>query len=200
MTKLISTIFYRQVGLFFITMLGLYSCNINSNDNKNLTQNSDSTQTKPIGKVVGQIYFFAPELDSATVKATGGCDCCSSNLLFLNDSVFVAVDYCIGNDTYYKGTYKVHNNSISFRCDSLRVDREENWETETDTTGKDLPPFFIKVRKDKNVEFTWTSFYFKNKLCFKTSFGDYSTPDNDEKKGFIATTKADSIWTKLELE
>lgn len=200
MTKRISKIFSLQIGLLLTIAVGLCSCNTNSIDNKNVTLNSDSTQTKPIGRVNGQIYFFAPELDSATGKATGGCDCCSSNLLFLNDSVFVAVDYCIGNDTYYKGTYKVGSNSITFRCDSLRVDREENWETDTDEIGKDLPPFFIKVRKDKNVEFTWTSFYFKDKLCFKTSFGDYSTPDSEDKQRFITATKADSIWTKLELE
>lgn len=200
MQQLPYRIFHLLIGLLITIIVGLSSCNTNSTDNKNTVANFDTPQTKQIGDIVGQLYFYGPELDSVTCKATGSCDCCTSNLLFLNDSAFVALDYCIGGNTYYKGTYKIDKNSITFKSDSLRVDIEDNWQIETDTTGKNLPASFIKVRKDRIFDFKWTSFYFRNRLCFKTSFNEYSTPDNDSKQNFITAANADSIWIKLMVE
>lgn len=196
---------FRSNYLFILIVLLLtfsfdfFSSCTNFKENKEEIESLDSITVKPIDNIIGQLYIFAPELDSATCEATGNCDCCSSNLLFLDDSIFVAVDYCLDIDTYYKGKYKIKDSTISFISNSLRVDKEVNWEAEVDTMNKEMSAYFIKTRKDKIIEFKWASFHFKNKLCFKTSFGDFSTPDKGDKKDFINATKEDSVWYKLNL-
>lgn len=193
--------FYKLLpALLLILSIGFFACNSNTG-HETIDVGSDNTKIEPIKSLKGQLYFIAPELDSATSRATGGCDCCAGHLLFLNDSDFIAVDYCLGGDTYYKGSYEIEKTVVLFRADSLRVDKEENWEKyETDSGVADLPSFFVKSSKVKIFDFNWTGFNFKGRLCFKTSFGDYSTPDNKEKKDFIKSMKADSIWQKLEIE
>jgi hypothetical protein len=188
-----------KIIIAIIIFLGFDGCHFS--DTNNNQSASDNLNNLPPLAMSGQLYYFAPELDSIKGQAIGYCDCCSSHLLFLNDTEFVAVGYCIGSDTYYKGTYKVNDNTISFQCDSLRVDKETNWEAESDTTNKDIPAFFVNTRNYKMSTFRWTRFEFKGKTCFYTDSKEspYATPNNEVKSRFIKETKQDSVWDKLEI-
>jgi hypothetical protein len=151
--------------------------------------------------MTGQLYFFAPELDTLKCQATGACDCCASHLLFLTDSEFVAVDYCLYDDCYYKGKYRIEGDKIAFQSDSIRVNKVTNEEAEFDTFQRNLPQYFIQTSKYKTFKFNWTMFECNGSLAFKTDINEmqYATADNEEKDNFIKTAKQDSIWLKLEL-
>jgi hypothetical protein len=181
----------NYIVIVFAT-IGLVSCN---------SKPTTETKIQPTLKMTGQLYFFAPEMDTLKCQATGACDCCASHLLFLTDSEFVAVDYCLYDDCYYKGKYRIDGNKIAFQSDSIRVDRVTNEEAETDTTQSNLPPFYIMTSKYKTFKFNWTMFECNGTLAFKTDIKEtpFATADNEGKENFIKTTKKDSIWLKLGL-
>ncbi len=187
-----------KYNIVLILTLGLFSCKSNTADKTLMTAGDSLTKIN----LAGQLYVTAPDFDTVLCRATGECDCCSGNVLFLNDSEFVAVNYCVGNDTYYKGTYRQKNNTVLLLCNSLRVDKATNWAAETDTINKNLPAFIVKTREDNAVTLKWTKFSCKEKVCFKTDIKEipYSAPNTELKNDFINELKQDSIWTKLEIK
>lgn len=180
-----------------LVVLGFIACN--SNETSNTTATNTKQNKSELTTMSGLHYWFAPELDSAKVQATGACDCCASSYLFLNDSEFVAADWCVGEDWYSKGTYHIQDGIISFYYDSLQVSSELNWDAELDTTGTVFPPYFINIQKEGRKIDKWTSFMFKEKICFHNEYG-FATPNNEGKEDFIEAVKQDSIWYKLGLK
>ncbi len=183
---------YNFLALEIILLL--FSCNPKTIDNS-VKLNSLSLA------VVGKLYFLAPELDSAKCQAIGACDCCAGNLLFLTDTTFVAADYCMYDDCYYKGTYVVIGNEILFQSDSLRVDKVTNEETERDTIKFDSTPFSIQTSKYKTFKFKWTKFECNGAIGFKSDIKEmpFATPDYEGKNNFIKSINKDSIEIKLGL-
>lgn len=184
---------------FFALTVGLFSCNSTTDNQTTTTENKTNTLTS----LAGQVYFYAPELDTTTCKATGACDCCSGNILFLTDSIFLGIDICEANTNYSKGHYHFDNDFLVLTTDSLQVDEEYNWEKETDTTGTVTQEYFIKQSKTPTFTQKLSRFDCKNNIGF--IMGDkekyFVTPDNDAKiTNIIGQLKKDSIWDKLEMK
>jgi hypothetical protein len=97
--------------------------------------------------LAGQVYLFAPELDTTTCTVSGACDCCLSNVLFLNDTEFIVVNYCGADDYVSQGTYRADGSTVYLHYDSLSVDKVYNWEAETSTAGTTPPEYSISTKK-----------------------------------------------------
>lgn len=69
----------------------------------------------------GERYFVGPTFDSSKVVIVADCDCCASDLGFINDSTFVLVSYCIDGDSYFSGTYCVFNDCLLMRFGNKSV-------------------------------------------------------------------------------
>ena len=123
--------------------LGAASCDMNEGSRDKIAHQRDTLSDVTPASLVGQVYFYAPELDIALCQANGACDCCSGQILFLNDSDFVLIDYCESDADYNKGTYGFVGNNLVLTTDSICVRRRYNWGKETDTTGEVLADYFI---------------------------------------------------------
>ena len=149
--------------------------------------------------LVGKIFLFAPELDKEACRATGGCDCCSYNILFTTDSTFVLIDYCEADYSYNKGSYFLDNSSLTLKVDRLMVNKNYNWKKETDTTGKVTTEYFYKI---ENIKPTTT--IVKRQDCNGTMIfkgdSDFGTVDNERTfENELKALKEEGIWTKLKL-
>lgn len=145
-------------------------------------------------KLGGLSYSVAPQLDSATCSVTGACDCCASDYIFLTDSTFAAVDYCVGDYTYYRGTYRTTADSVWLHVDSLRLFKQYNMEA--DDSAYTGPEYIVKLNFYEEVDLTWQAIRLKNCVCFKGK-SEYAAPAETNLQQFIGTARADSIWQML---
>jgi len=154
-------------------------------------------------KLTGQLYYVAPDIDPKDGHLSGACDCCSQNVAFLNDSEYVSVNYCEGDESYMKGKYKIKDKVVVFTTDGILVDREINWEKELDTLHRDLPDFHVSIGRVKSESYRWIQFERNGKLYFKTNEKEisYASVDPNLKLDrFVKGLKTDSLWYKLGME
>lgn len=161
-----------------------------------------STNTEVIENVnlKGKVYLFSIEFDTTNCKVIGGCDCCASHVVFLDDKEFVTVTYCTGDERYTKGSYTINDTSLVLSYGNQCVLNEYNWEKEIDTTGTIKNEYNVKVEKRKPLSVIIDQFYCKNELCFKV--GDeqemnYGVQDTISASVFVEQMKQDGIWDKL---
>jgi len=183
--------------LLLLVLLTSWKCN----NEISIEQTKTDTELKKDSslKLSGQLYFVAPEFDTLSCKALGACDCCADLVLFVNDSVFITVEYCTHNNDHYKGTYKIKNNTVYFYCDSLDLNREFPEEVSSDSTQ---PLYVIKKEIIKRSIPNWVKMACRNDSCFKLVSNQvrYCSPNNGGKEKFITQLKKDSIDIKLGIE
>jgi hypothetical protein len=186
--------------IFFFYAVTLFSCNERTTDKpvKTITEVKHSMLN-----LSEQVYFYAPELNTNTCEAFGECDCCSGRFLFLNDNDFLTIDVCESDDWYYKGKYKIVNDNVVLTYDSLMVEKNYNWEKETDTTGTVTTEYFIKTSKTKTRTSVLTRIVYEKNICFKTDDkrANFVTLDKKQKlSDLIKQLKDEGIWDKLEIK
>jgi len=199
--------FLKLLASFFTILLFL-SCSSSADK----TTHSDSLATTTIAptnniatkpserqSLEGKIFFFAPELDQTTCQATGACDCCSYNILFITDSTFVLIDYCETGYSYNKGSYMLDNTSLTLKVDKLMVDKTYNWESEGNTTGSETAAYSYKIEYIEPKTTILKQQVCNGTLIFKSEY-DVGTEDNkrsfsEELKGL----KNEGILAKLKL-
>ena len=186
--------------LFFFFTVTLFSCNERTTDKsiKTITKEKQS-----LLNLSGQVYFYAPELNKNTCEAFGECDCCSGNFLFLNENEFLTIDVCESDDWYYKGKYKIVNDNVVLTYDSLMVEKNYNWEKETDTTGTVTTEYFIKTSKTDTKTSILKRIVCEKNICFKTDDKrpNFATLDKKQKlSNLIKQLKNEGIWDKLEMK
>ncbi|MDI9858065.1 hypothetical protein [Flectobacillus roseus] len=180
------------LSIFFI---GLIACNTKTSNLK-----TEVKKVTLIKNLAGKVYFFAPDLDTTTCEAFGACDCCTSNILFLNNKDFVTISYCVTDQQIAKGTYHIDNDKVYLQYDSLKVDIEYNMETETDTTGKVEPEYFIRTQKREANKVVLTALTCKGQVNFKAGDKEISYGSLDKKtpiEDHIQQLKSLGIWYKL---
>ncbi|MBF4470129.1 hypothetical protein [Flavobacterium sp. HJJ] len=149
-----------------------------------------------------KLYLLAPEFNSKDCESFGECDCCSSNYLFLDDENFICVDYCLEVDNFYTGKYKIENERVELKYNSTVVNKEYNWESESDTTNIQ-PEYFYKIEKCKPFQSTWIKFNCKEKICFKTTEKetDYASVDKTKTyESFLEELKKEGILKRLNVK
>lgn len=184
--------------LFLLLVVGLFSCTERITDKPVQTIAEEEPSTLNLS---GQVYFYAPELDTTTCEAFGECDCCSGSFLFLNDRDFLTMNVCEADDWYCKGTYKIVNGNVVLTYDSLMVEKNYNWKKETDPTA--TPEYFIKTSKTNATTSVLTRIVCEKNICFKTDDKQttYTTLDKKQKlSDLIKQLKDGGIWDKLEIK
>lgn len=148
------------------------------------------------------LYLLAPDFNSKDCEAFGECDCCTSNYLFLDNETFITVDYCLEVDTYYSGKYNITDGKVQLKYNTTIVQKEYNWESETDTINEH-PKYFYKTEKCKSFETFWTKLDCKGKVYFKNidQQTQYATIDKTQTaKSFLIKLKEEEIWKKLNIK
>jgi hypothetical protein len=187
----------------FIPAVMLFSCDRTETDGSKVVVKVDTApKAEPIS-LSGQLYFYAPELDTVSCTSTGACDCCSGEILFLNDSSFVLVDHCVLDADYSKGKYRFVDNNLILTSDSICISKQFNWEKETDTTGKVLVDYFVT-----DTLLATTTQTLKVEFCKGTPYflmGDkeryFVTPYKNKKiSDVVSTLKEQKIWDRLDIK
>jgi hypothetical protein len=192
----------RKLVSIFI-LFGLFSCDRTESTQADSKSFSDSTGISIMTSLSGQVYLYAPEIDSLTCEATGACDCCSGNLIFLNDSAFISMDYCESSTSYSKGTYQFLNGNLVITTDSISISKEYNPAKEADTTGKVWPDYIVTDTTLAPYKQTLKRISCKKNICFLMSDEEtyYVTPDRKSSlTDLIKNLQDDNIWEKLKIK
>jgi hypothetical protein len=70
---------------------------------------------------VNSSYFLTTDYDYENREALARCGCCSSEIVFLNDSLFVYSTRCDGGEYFTRGTYWGTKSTLTLQYDSLLV-------------------------------------------------------------------------------
>jgi len=185
------------IYLFPSLLCFLISCNQQLKE-KPLNEKLKSTVYEEFS-LSNKLYLLAPEFNSKTCESFGECDCCTSNYVFLDSENFISVDYCLEADTYYSGKYKIDNEKVELKYNALVVQKEYNWDSETDSTNTE-PEYKFKTEKCKSFQSTWVKLNCKRKIYFKTLDEKTQYVSIDKSKtsqNFLIELKKEGIIEKL---
>ena len=146
------------------------------------------------------VYYFTSDFDSTNCKVYSACDCCSENVLFLNEHEFITISYCQGNESYFKGKYVILDNTLQLNYDSSYVLNEYNWDHEFDTTRTIKNEFNIKKLKCKERPKRLDIFYCREKVCLQGGLDHqefYGVIDTLQVEDFVTKMKKEGIWQNL---
>ena len=185
--------------LLVIASVILYSCN----------SKTEGKTTAPVEKPVqqaislsGMAYLFAPAFDAKECEAVGNCDCCTSVVLFIDSKNFITICPCESEESVLRGTYSIIKGKVVLSYDTLRVDRDYNWEADVDTTQTSKPEFSITLNKAKASIETLTPKYCNGKLYFEAGTNEeksFGTIDSRYSlKEYIKMLKEEGIWEQIQ--
>lgn len=193
----------KRLFITFVFSAGLISCDRTETKTSDDVVQAEFVSIVPTISLARQLYFYAPELDTVTCEATGACDCCSGQILFLNDSEFVSIDYCESDADYCKGKYHLANNNLVLTTDSICISRRYNWEKETDTSGNVLFDYFVTDTLIAKTTQTFKRITCKGTICFLMGEQEkyFVTPSHEQSLSkAVATLKKQGIWDRLQIK
>jgi hypothetical protein len=128
------------LALFSVSLL-LFSCA--EREQQRVSMPFPEFLAQPNKDLSGTCFFLGPGLDSSNMEILAPCDCCGSNLAFVDDSLFIYESLCLEEDIYSKGNYLRVGNLLILEAQSPSVshvhypgpEAEESWETTTHKTN-----------------------------------------------------------------
>jgi len=135
----------------FIVTIFLTACTsetTDSTDKDSVTETHKNTVDTTFEKLV---YNIAPEFDNEKCAVYGACDCCSSDLLFIDKTNFIYITYCEGDKSVTRGTYHFDQSNLFLDFDTVCAILEYNYQNEIDTSAVD---YFLKsetIKKHQTV-------------------------------------------------
>lgn len=146
----------RTSLLPFLFLLLLFSCASPSNEPLKIDCTEtpqDAPEKVPPPAFPGTVYHFHEGVDPSTCMLRDDKDSVGWDLVFVNDSEFVQVNYFPADMFIKKGTYRWENDSLSLRYDTVRVSRIHSKVTSTvDELMKDAPIKTVPVTPSNNVD------------------------------------------------
>jgi hypothetical protein len=85
------------------------------------TTNTQTRETKQLNFFAGTTYFLTSDYDLDNCENLSRCDCCTSELVFFEESRYAYMFVCEANSTFLKGTYSTDSNRLTLNHDSLVV-------------------------------------------------------------------------------
>lgn len=79
----------------------------------------------------GKVFFIGPEIDSVKADIVAACDCCASDLAFIDSTSFIYIERCLGGDVYVKGHYLAFGNTLLLQTDKEYVSSEDSMPPDT---------------------------------------------------------------------
>lgn len=180
----------NHVPIILITSLILFSCK---------TENKKNMERGEID-FANTVYYFTSNFDSTNCKVFSACDCCSENIVFLNESEFITISYCLGNEGYFKGNYVILDSTLQLNFNKFYVLNEYNWEYELDTTGTIKNQYNIKKLKCDERPKRLDIFFCKKEVCLKGRHENqeyYGVIDTLQVEDIIGRMKKGGIWQNL---
>lgn len=185
---------FQKILYLFILIVALASCQAESS-----SSNPDFTPTilsKDAIDLSNKLFFMGPEIDTLKMDIRADCDCCASNLAFVNDSIFVFESLCLEGDDYLKGTYFKFKNTIFLKFHPITVsaihypgeDKETTWEIVSDSVSYSVLQF-----STLKSEWVISASYYGT----DTDYGMCNRTISIKK--FLDQLKSNGVWNKLKL-
>lgn len=180
----------KTTRLLFITLLILASCKDDKLSKQELKSLLSKDNLKENNKIkdnfIGKLYVVGPSIFENKVEL--GCDCCSSNIYFVNKNRFIEVSYCLDGDTYLMGVYQVNENRIEFVYDNKSLSKENTWEQEIDSTSTSSEFNYVENSGIKR-KVVWKIKV--NHNYFETSEKEFSEINESNKDEFLKMIQED---------
>src|SRR5664279_485223 len=179
-------------GLMVLSFMACFnSCSYPAQANLNKDSLSNNAHYHTLA---GKTYFFAPEFDSTHLVATGSCVCCSANVVFLDDSIFLSIDYCEDGCSYVKGKYKFDDQVLAMAYDSVTV---EKFFPEPDSSGESAGDFVYNTIIHKPASRVYKKTNFRGRVIFSNS-NEYGAIDTGGSTlDMMNSVRAQGIWDRL---
>lgn len=173
---------------FLLTAAYISSCSNQSS----VQQKTDSLHAQI--SMAGQIYSFGSEFDSTNLVATGNGDCSAASTLFLNDSIFLEIEYCEDGATYSMGKYRADDRLLSLIFDPVSVNEYFPVTEDTANVIPGKPTYRITLDKPQTRIYQRQEYKGVNLFVNR----DVGAPDKEKKYGeILKSIHDDGIWDKL---
>lgn len=191
----------KILSLSSICLLVLVFCSCKNTDKKTESSEKKETTTPATNTLAGQVYSFAPDIDTTQCQSLAECDCCADDILFQNEKEFISISYCMAAKDIKKGTYILEQNRLILKYDTLAHYTEEDDDGELKTIGKDKKTYLIKTEVRKPFIDTLILKSCKGKTYYTDSkqenFGTSNPKDSIQT--FIDDLKKEGFWNKLNI-
>lgn len=152
--------------------------------------------------LMGRIYHFGPTLNDTICSIESPCDCCASDILFSDEHHFIAIFWCLQDDTYAHGTYSIEGGQVYLQFEGKKVDYLSDMQVYYDSLAQhdSLQSInrYVVDTMPHNID-TLRGFICHDKLLFKSRSMDYGAADREihnKPSGFIQ----DTILRMMELQ
>ena len=137
------------------------------------------------------VFFIGPELDSTQVRVVADCDCCASNLAFVDDSVFLYNLLCLGGDSYIKGDYVLFGDLLILRTNKEIV----NQEYEVGSMEENLPVTTAIIRQEpRYLGYKVSELKGKQIIVYsKDDYTEYGIRDSGSVTEFIEELRKEKV-------
>lgn len=174
--------------VYFFLILITFSCMRNKQEEK------ATAKIIPFSIIKNKAFTIGPELDSMQMRIMAECDCCTSDLVLLDDTAFVLSAYCLEADEYFCGSYAVEENNLEliFKPSILIVEYSVG-----DTTLSEKE-YKVEYKKTEPMKVALSEFKGRILLDFG---GEAGIEVNDKERiKLIRSFKEDSIVYRLGLK
>ena len=121
----------KNILLLFILAF-LFSC-----QNKETKIIAKKSKKEFILELSNKVFYISPQLNTEQCIAyNDGCDCCDGRIVFLKNGTFISNFYCIPEESYNIGTFKIENSRVKLNYSNKVAVLGP--ESETDFDGKDI--------------------------------------------------------------
>ncbi|MEO5775990.1 MAG: hypothetical protein ABIQ27_03740 [Flavobacterium sp.] len=163
-------------------------------------------ETEPVAKpaedfletadLYSKVYYISPELNTEDCTTySDGCDCCDGKILFLKNGTFISNFYCIPDESYNTGTFKIENKKLILDYSYKEAVYGPSKEDYSDEEESILRLDSVNCRK-VSLEIIRC----KNHYVFKSETDYYG---EDKKTSFqlaINQYKRDGVWELLDIK
>jgi hypothetical protein len=163
------------------------------------TQNKPTIITQKLD-LSNQSMSIGPYFNTTKCEIEIECDCCASDLLFIDDKRFVNIAYCVESDSYLTGIYEANDTTITLHFDGKEIIQEYNNDENKDSLKLAKPDFVLKDSTYKPTTLT-TSKYECGKISYykigkeNPEYGVFSKEGS--VKNAVEAMKKEQIWQRF---
>jgi hypothetical protein len=143
-------------------------------------------ETLETADLYSKVFYISPKLNTEDCSAyNDGCDCCDGKIVFLKNGTFISDFYCIPDNSYNTGTFKVENEKLILNYSTKEVvygpsnddfSEEEESLLRLDTVTIGTVSMDIIKCKEKYVFKGETDYYSEDKkTSFSKAINEYKT-------------------------
>jgi hypothetical protein len=179
-------------NILVLLILGfLFSCQ--NKENKTLIKKNKKELNVELSN---KVFYISPNLNTEECIAyNDGCDCCDGRIVFLENGTFISNFYCIPEERYNTGTFKIENSKIKLNYSSKSAFLAP--ENEDDFDGNNI----LKLEIIKGETTYLNIIKCNEKYVLKSELDGYFS--EDKKTSFqkaISEYKKIGVWKLLDIK